>query len=68
MNKEEGRRWFGRSSWLVDVQLQVTDFTEDPAAWSLWLEAPKPDFTPPGVDPLRRRLLGRGASEHPVPP
>jgi hypothetical protein len=65
---ERGLRALKRSAAQVDVQLQVTDFTEDPAAWNLWLEAPKPNFTPPGVDPLRRRLLGRGASERPAPP
>ena len=65
---ERGLRALSRSAAQVDVQLQVTGFTEDPAAWSLWLEAPKPDFTPPGVDPLRRRLLGRGVSERPAPP
>lgn len=65
---ERGLRALNRSAAQVDIQLRVTDFTEDPAAWSLWLDAPKPNFTPPGVDPLRRRLLGRGGAERPAPP
>jgi len=60
---ERGLRSLASSGALLDAQLQLDIGIEEPAAWSSWLEAPGPDFVPPGTDPERLHLVERTQRE-----
>lgn len=63
-DEERGVRQVEQAGISLDAQLRLHIGSVDGAAWASWLEAPGPDFDPPGLDPDRHRLVLRVRRAH----
>jgi hypothetical protein len=61
--EERGLRSLAGSGTLLDAELRVTTGAVDANAWASWLEAPGPDFVPPGTETERLHLVERTRAE-----